>query len=164
MRADKTSISGFKAALAYGEKLKKFKDAEQAERYFLARKDKLLKKFEKNCAKHSLFLPDYSVESLKKLEKIYFNLCESDGFAGAGFTKKEFESAASAYFGEVVVRNNPEAKFEARAFPFSEGKYEFYVSKGLLSMAIDDKFRDLDKRPDNVRRNSIFREYNKYFK
>ena len=73
------SIRGFKTALAYGEKLKKFKDADAAERYFLARKDKLLKKFEKNCAKHSLFLPDYSVESLKKLEKLYFDLCGTGG-------------------------------------------------------------------------------------
>ena len=80
------------------------------------------------------------------------------------FTKKEFESAMSMYFGEVIVRNNRDAKFEARSFPFSKDKYEFYVSKGLLSMAIADKFLDLDKRPDNVRRNSIFREYNKYFK
>ena len=111
-----------------------------------------------------MFVPDYSVESLKKLEKIYFNLCESDGFAGAGFAKKEFESAMSMYFGEVIVRNNRDAKFEARSFPFSKDKYEFYVSKGLLSMAIADKFLDLDKRPDNVRKNSIFREYNKYFK
>lgn len=158
------SIRGFKAALAYGEKLKKFKDADAAERYFLARKDKLLEKLEKNCAKQGLFVPDYSVESLKKLEKLYFDLCGTGGFAGAGFTKKEFESAMSMYFGEVIVRNNRDAKFEARSFPFSKDKYEFYVSKGLLSMAIADKFLDLDKRPDNVRKNSIFREYNKYFK
>ena len=70
----------------------------------------------------------------------------------------------SIYFGEVVVRNNDEAKFEVREFPFAQGKYEFYISKGLLSVAIADRFRDLYKQPSNVRKNHMFREYNRYFK
>ena len=42
----------------------------EAEKYFFAYKDKLLGKFEKKCAQYNFFTPDYSVESLKKLEKI----------------------------------------------------------------------------------------------
>ena len=100
-------------------------------------------KFEKKCAQYNFFTPDYSVASLKKLEKIYFDLYEA---------------------GEVVVRNNDEAKFEVREFPFAQGKYEFYISKGLLSVAIADRFHDLYKQPSNVRKNHMFREYNRYFK
>ncbi len=155
---------GLKAALRYGEKLSKFKDMEAAEEYFFACKDKLLRKFEKKCAQYSLFNPDYSVESLKTLEKIYFDLYEARNFRKAGLSREEFESAMSMYFGEVVVRNNDGANFEVREFPFAQGKYEFYISKGLLSVAIADRFRDLYKQPGNVRKNHMFREYNRYFK
>ena len=40
---------GLKAALKYGEKLPKFKSMAEAEKYFFARKDKLLGKFEKKA-------------------------------------------------------------------------------------------------------------------
>lgn len=155
---------GLKAALKYGEKLPKFKSMAEAEKYFFARKDKLLGKFEKKCEQYSFFTPDYSVESLKKLEKTYFDLYETGSFRETGLSRDEFERAMSVYFGEVVVRNNDGAKFEVREFPFAPGKYEFYISKGLLSVAIADRFRDLYQQPGNVRKNHMFREYNRYFK
>ena len=155
---------GLKAALKYGEKLPKFKSMAEAENYFFARKDKLLGKFEKKCQQYSFFTPDYSVESLKKLEKTYFDLYEAGSFRETGLSRDEFERAMSVYFGEVVVRNNDGAKFEVREFPFAQGKYEFYISKGLLSVAIADRFRDLYQQPGNVRKNHMFREYNRYFK
>lgn len=155
---------GLKAALKYGEKLPKFKSMAEAEKYFFARKDKLLDKFEKKCEQYSFFTPDYSVESLKTLEKTYFDLYEAGSFRETGLSRDEFERAMSVYFGEVVVRNNDGAKFEVREFPFAQGKYEFYISKGLLSVAIADRFRDLYQQPGNVRKNHMFREYNRYFK
>lgn len=155
---------GLKAALKYGEKLPKFKSMAEAEKYFFARKDKLLGKFEKKCQQYSFFTPDYSVESLKKLEKTYFDLYEAGSFRETGLSRDEFERAMSVYFGEVVVRNNDGAKFEVREFPFAQGKYEFYISKGLLSVAIAGRFRDLYQQPGNVRKNHMFREYNRYFK
>ena len=63
---------GLKAALKYGEKLPKFKSMAEAEKYFFARKDKLLGKFEKKCEQYSFFTPDYSVESLKKLDPVAY--------------------------------------------------------------------------------------------
>ena len=155
---------GLKAAFRYGEKLTAFKSMEEAEKYFFTYKDKLLGKFEKKCAQYNFFTPDYSVESLKKLEKIYFDLYDAGSFRKTGLSREEFESAMSIYFGEVVVRNNDEAKFEVREFPFAQGKYEFYISKGLLSVAIADRFHDLYKQPSNVRKNHMYREYNRYFK
>ena len=100
----------------------------------------------------------------EKAGKIYFDLYEAGSFRKTGLSREEFESAMSIYFGEVVVRNNDEAKFEVREFPFAQGKYEFYISKGLLSVAIADRFHDLYKQPSNVRKNHMFREYNRYFK
>ena len=57
-----TVIMGWNTSVSYTH----LKDADAAERYFLARKDKLLEKLEKNCAKHGLFVPDYSVDVYKR--------------------------------------------------------------------------------------------------
>lgn len=155
---------GFNAALSYGKDLKSFKSKEKAEKYFLSYKDKLLAELEKACCKYHFFVCDYSVESLKNIEKIYFNLYESKGFEKIGFSRKTFESLMSVYFGEVVIRNNEDAKYEVREFPFLKGKYELYVNKGLLYLSVLDKYTYLYERPNNKKRNSVFREYNKYFK
>ena len=102
---------GLKAAFRYGEKLTAFKSMEEAEKYFFTYKDKLLGKFEKKCAQYNFFTPDYSVESLKKLEKIYFDLLyETGSFRKTGLSRDEFESAMSIYFGEVVVRRQRRGK------------------------------------------------------
>lgn len=64
---------GMEIAIEYGKKLKKFRDISKAEDYFFSYKDNLLKKLETFCAKNSCFVPDYTVESLKKIEKWYFD-------------------------------------------------------------------------------------------
>ncbi|MBD5467511.1 MAG: hypothetical protein HDR21_05075 [Lachnospiraceae bacterium] len=69
----------------------------------------------------------------------------------------------SIYFGEVVVRNNKDAKWLVEEYPFSKSKYEFLVNKGLVSMSIMNNFHDLCKKQNNKRKNLLFREYNRYF-
>lgn len=64
----------------------------------------------------------------------------------------------SVYWGEVVIKNNADAKWLIEEFAFSQGKYELLVNKGLFDM-----FQDLYKRQDNKRQNLLFREYNRYF-
>ena len=88
---------------------------------------------------------------------------EENAFGKFGLSQEEFEQIMSFYWGEVVVKNNEDAKWVVEEYPFAKGKYEFLVNKGLLSMAIGNSFRDLYKRQDNKRRNLLFREYNKYF-
>ena len=147
------SKQGLKAALKYGEKLREFNDISEAEEYFLSYKDDLIKKLEMLCMQNPYFLPDYTVESLKKIEKWYFDL----------YDKNEFEKIMSIYFGEVVIKNNEDAKWIVNEYPFSKKRYEFMVNKGNLYMSIINKYHDLYKMQNNKRRNLIFREYNKYF-
>ena len=154
---------GLKIAIKYGEKLNEFNDISEAEDYFFSYKDNLLDKFETICSQNSYFSPDYTVESLKKIEKWYFDLYEKNEFDKAGFTQDEFEGTMAVYFGEVVVKNNEDAKWLVTEYPYSQKKYEFFVNKGLLSMSIINMFRDLYKKQNNKRRNLLFREYNKHF-
>lgn len=154
---------GLKVAIKYGKKLKKIHDISEAEDYFFSYKDDLLKKLEAVSTQNSYFLPDYTVESLKRIEKWYFDLYEKGEFHKVGFTQDEFESIMSVYFGEVVVKNNKDAKWLVEEYPFSQSKYEFLVNRGLLSMSIMNMYHDLYKKQNNKRKNLLFREYNKYF-
>lgn len=129
-------------ALQYGEKLKKFSNLDEAEQYYLINKNCLLNKLEVLCKDNFSFLPDYTIDSLKQLEKWYFDLFENNLFDTIGLDRKEFESLMSIYFGEVVVRNNDNAKWIVEEYAFVEGKYELMVNKGLLSMSIDNKCND----------------------
>ena len=154
---------GLKAAIKYGEKLSEFNDISEAEDYFFSYKDYFLNKFETICSQNSYFSLDYTVESLKKIEKWYFDLYEKNEFNKVGFTQDEFESIMDVYFGEVVVKNNEDAKWLVTEYPFSHKKYEFLVNKKLASMSIINMCHDLYKKQNNKRRNWLFREYNRYF-
>lgn len=40
----------------------------------------------------------------------------------------------SVYWGEVVIKNNPDAKWLIEEFAFAQGKYELLVNKGLFKI------------------------------
>ena len=61
------------------------------------------------------------------------------------------------FWGEVVIKNNADAKWLIEEFAFSQGKYELLVNKGLCNISIFDMFQDLYKRQDNKRQNLLFR-------
>ena len=156
------SKAGLNAAVAHASRLKSFADLKDAEEYFFSYRDKLLKKIAALCLYTDLFAADYSADSLKELEKWYFDLWEKDEFSKIGVSQNEFEQMMSVYFGEVVVKNNPEARWVVREDSFVNGKYELFVNKGNLFFSIP--FRgDWCDRPGNKRRNKLFRDYNKYF-
>ena len=157
------SLFGLRYAIQYGERLKGFKSSAAAERYLFSCRDHLLRRLEKICKRHPAFSPSYTVESLKQIEKWYFDLCDKNGFRLVGSTQDEFESILSVYFGEVVVRNKSDARWVITEYPFSPQKYELMVNRGLFSMSILEKFHGLSTKPNNKRRNLMFREYNRFF-
>lgn len=156
------SKAGLEAALKYGEKLKEFQNITDAEDYFFEYKDSLLNEFEM-LSKESGFTADYSLDSLKLLEKWYFALWEKDDFASFKVSREQFELMLGVYFNEVAVRNKEGAKWEVKEFPFARGKYELAISVGLMTMAGLGHFRDLCTIQGNKRRNFMHREYKKYF-
>ncbi|MGN0543620.1 MAG: hypothetical protein ACI4JG_09245 [Acutalibacteraceae bacterium] len=103
-------------ARKYGEKLESFNSLDEAKEYFLSYKNNLLNKLENICKDNSSFSPNYTVDSLKQLEKWYFDLFENDSFESIGLNQEEFEDLMSVYFGEVAVRNNDNAKWIVEEF------------------------------------------------
>jgi hypothetical protein len=68
----------------------------------------------------------------------------------------------ASYFGEVVVRSRPDARWEVREFAFEHGKFEIGVRRGLLHMMLT-RFADHYKQPSNKRRQKIFKMYEQRF-
>ena len=107
-------------AVKYGESLREFHDQSEAEDYYISYKDDLLNRLKAISTQASAFFPDYTIESLKKLENWYFNLYEKQSFDKAGSTQEDFESMMSVYWGEVVIKNNEDAKWVVMEYPFSQ--------------------------------------------
>ena len=157
------SRRGMKVAIKHGQKLKEFRNKSEAEEYFFAYKDSSLEKLERMCLHSDCFSADYSVDSLKELEKWYFDLYENYEFDKIGIAREEFEKIMGVYFGEVAVKNNVDAKWEIWEYPFVKGKYELLVNQNLMSISIGGMSNNLCTRQGNKRKNLMFREYNKYF-
>ncbi len=107
-------------AVKYGESLREFRDQSEAEDYYISYKDDLLNRLKAISTQASAFFPDYTIESLKKLENWYFNLYEKQSFDKAGSTQEDFESMMSVYWGEVIIKNNEDAEWVVEEYPFSQ--------------------------------------------
>ena len=67
--ANKMSKHSLNIAVKYGETLREFCDQSEAEDYYISYKDNLLNRLKAISTQSSAFFPDYTVESLKRLEK-----------------------------------------------------------------------------------------------
>lgn len=157
------SKKGLKVAIEYGDKLREFENILEAEKFFVKYKDELLIQLELVSRESDIFKADYKIESLNNLEKWYFELYEKNEFVKRGLDRYEFEKVIAIYFGEVVVQNNKDAKWEIEEYPFVPGKYTCGVTKGFGSISLGNGFIDHYKEPNNKKRNSLFRRYNHYF-
>ena len=108
------------------------------------------------------FAADYTPESLKNLERWYFELMETNGFKALGVSREDFECCMASYFCELAVRNCPEAKWEVQEFAFESGKFEIGVQRGLFHLMLN-RFTDHYKKPNNKRQQKIFRMYEESF-
>jgi hypothetical protein len=153
--------SGTSDRRASGKDLPAFDSPEEAERALFAGRDLLLGLLRRTTQPQDPFRFDMTPESLKTLEQWYFDLADRNAFAQRGTIKAQFEEAMSMYFGLVLVQNCPEFTWKVEAFPFSPGRYEVGVGKPLLFIAARTAI-DLDARPNNRRRQSLWTEYAKY--
>jgi hypothetical protein len=155
------SLFGLKVAKQFGEGLPSFKNQSEAETILFKQRDESLRQLLEMAKTSEIFVPDFTPEILKSLEKWYFELYESNGFSKYAKTREKFESCMAAYFGEVVIRNCPDAWWTVREFAFENGKYEIGVQKKLLHFM--SKFTDHYKQPNNKRHQKIFGIFNQLF-
>ena len=149
------------AADEYGRQLPAFDTLEQARTALFDWRDQALRTLVEAAERSASFPPDYRPESLKALERWYFELFEGPGFESIGMTRADFECCLAIYFGEVLVRHQPPFEWVVEPFAFDPSKYELGVSRPLTTLMLG-RFKDLHARANNKRRQSLWRRYLEY--
>ena len=152
---------GLKIAGLFGKQLPGFSSQQDAEKSLLTFRDVRLRRIHELARALSRFKPDYTPESLKTMEQLYFKLHQSNSFEKVGSNREEFEECMAIYFGEVFVRNVPNSKWVVEEFAFERGKYEIGVKKGLFTVMLR-RFTDHFKEPNNKKQESIWRKFTQY--
>lgn len=145
----------------YGESLPAYNDKAEAEHHLFEYRDRHLSLLEAAAKSSDGFTLDYSIDSLKDIERWYFDLFSRKTFESIGMSQEQFEKCMAIYFGETVVRNS-RAEWIVEAYPFLPGKYEIGIRRGGFTMTLMG-FIDHYKVPNNKRKQSLFRKYSKYF-
>ena len=151
---------GLDVARKYGSKLPSFQSSEDAHMYWSQYRSDHLALLEEISEQTDSFYPDYDPESLKAIERWYFDLYEHDSFKSQEVDRLTFESCMAMYLGEVIVRNT-EADWIVEAYAFVSGKYELGVRKGTYTVMLW-RLNDHYQTPNNKRKQSIYRDYKKF--
>jgi predicted small secreted protein len=150
--APKRLSPGLIAALQHSLMLPSFANREEAEIALFELRDSCLRALlEVTDIAPQL---DFSPQSLIPLERWFFEAGEPESLPSGAATKL----ALGFYLGEVFCRH---AGFTwvVYEFPFVRGKYEIGVERGLFAMMLMRGRRPV--RENNVRMQSLFREYRK---
>ncbi len=129
--------------------------------FFVELKEEKLKDFCLFLKDQSPFNPDFSPESLKALEKLYFKLYEDGAFIGNTIKIEDFEVYMSLYFGEVMVRNIDFFEWVAEKHFLTKNAYYLAIKKPFLSMGIA-RLKNYYFTKNNKMRQSLFRKYKMY--
>jgi hypothetical protein len=154
------SRAGLLAAKLFGAKLPAFRDLEEAERALERRRDELLLTLTDLSRHSATFRADGGPESLKDLERWYFELLEGAGFRSIGTDQETFERAIAMYLGEVLVRNAPPFEWFVSEFAFEPGRYEIGVRRSRVAVMCNRLVPAPRER--NKRGQSIWRRYQSY--
>ena len=154
------SRAGVIAAKQYGFTLPQFRDEADATRALFAERDFFLAKLQTIAKDSNGFAADYSPQSLKPLERWYFELSDANGFAKLGVDRSDFERCISFYLGEVFVRHGRGFEWFVTEFPFERGRYGIGVRRPLFSLMLTHP-RSLSK-VKNVRMQSLWRQFQSY--
>jgi hypothetical protein len=149
--------AGLLAAKLFGSRLPTYRDLAHAERALLSRRDELLQELVALSRLASSFRPDFRPESLKNLERWYFDLKDGPGVGSIGTDEETFERAMAMYLGEVLVRNVPEFEWFVTEFAFEQGRYEIGVRRPLFALMLSRQ--TFPARERNKRGQSMWRTY-----
>ena len=149
------------AAVLHAELLPAFDGLAEAEAALYALRDARLALLDRLATTRDDFEPNYQPNSLKPLEQWYFALAASEGFVRLGVAAKIFQECLAMYFFEIAVRNT-DAEWTVQEYAFGPGLYEIGVRRGnLMILGSRRRPRRIDR--ENKRRQSMWREYQKYF-
>ncbi len=117
------SRAGRRAADDLGRTLPRFGSQEEAEKALFDQRDLLLGRLRTAAAASPSFQCDLTPESLKTLERWYFEVRERGTFARYGLSPETFGRCIAMYLGEVIVKNHAAFRWVVREFPFVPGTY-----------------------------------------
>ena len=152
------SNAGLDVAREFGRRLPHFQNLLEAEQALLKERDRLLDMLRSVAPGSPDFTFDLSPQSLKSLERWYFSLLERPDWTDRQFDRASLERAIAMYFGAVVVRNCPEFSWTVTEFPFLPGHYEIGIERPLYRRSLTLGL-DLAARPNNKRRQSLWRDF-----
>lgn len=98
--------------------------------------------------------PDFSLESLKRLENWYFNADKPQEVSGVSVPL-----GLGFYLGEVMCRNG-NYKWVVNEFVFKKGTYEIGITRGLVTIMLTSG--RIPEVTNNKRRQSLFRYVRKW--
>jgi hypothetical protein len=155
------SRAGRRAADDFGRTLPRYGSQKEAEQALFGQRDLLLGQLRAAAVASPSFQYDLTPESLKTLERWYFEVRERGPLASSRSSPETFERCLAMYFGAVIVKNEPAFRWVVREFPFVPGTYEIGVDRGPLAVMLT-RFGEVHTRPNNRRRDSIWREYHRW--
>jgi hypothetical protein len=155
------SKSGMIAALRHGAELPAFGSLAEAEVALFRERDQRLALLSKVAGESNGFACTFAPESLKELERWYFEILDAGAFSTLLLSQDDFERCLASYFGEVLVRNSPPFEWFVSEFPFEPGRYEIGIRRPLAALMLTGR-----KAPEPRERNrgmqSLWRDYHKY--
>ncbi len=151
------SKSGLQAAMLHGDELPRFTSRDEATRVLCGRRDQALTELCAAATRSGAFSCDFSPESLRALERWYFDLVESNGFATVGLSRGAMEQGISFYLGQVLAQASG-FQWVVEEFAFVPGTFEIGVRRGRVTIMLT-RPSDLASRPGNKRRDSLSRQY-----
>lgn len=149
-----------KITQSYAKTLPSFQSLKEARNYYDKYRNEMLLLMKKIPKRFNL---DFTPDSLKTLEQLYFALVTNNNFSKFLTTKENFEKFMGIYFGEVLVTTCHKTKWIVQEYAFQKNKYELGVknARGNLIM-LTNAFINHDKIPHNKRHHKLYREFQKY--
>jgi hypothetical protein len=154
------SLAGMVEAKKRALLLPRFECAIEARQALYAERDLLLAKLLATSKNSLRFVADYTPQSLKHLERWYFELANADHFRQLGIARIEFERGTSFYLGEVFVRHGRGFEWFVDEYWLDAKRYEIGVQRPRFALVLGQA-RSFSKL-NNVRMQSLWREFNRY--
>ena len=152
---------GLNAARSFAKRLPAFRTLAEAERELFFRRDRLLDDLARAASTCPTIRLDRSPESLKDLERWYFELLRGQGFESIRLSRDIFEQSISMYLGTVFVANRSLFKWIVNEYAFGTGRYEIGVASPQLSLMLTVG-RDLEAVPKNAKHNSLWELFSRF--
>jgi hypothetical protein len=157
------SRAGLKRAIEVGLSRKKFLDRAAAEEYFSDLRTDVLQTVASLQSEYPEERLDGSPESLKSIEKIYFDYLDHQKFDDDRLSKDKFEVLLAFYFCHVFVTNG-KANWVVNEDEFvDDSRYYLAIRSinGFITIGCTSH-KNHDQKSANKKRQWHYREYKKY--